>query len=48
MFFETPELDEPVEVPYLLSAAMGIAAALLVALLVYPPLLTNLADRSIF
>ena len=48
MFFETPELDEPVEVPYLLSAAMGIAAALLVALLVDPPLLTNLADRSIF
>lgn len=48
MFFETPELDEPVEVPYLLTAAMGLAAALLVALLVYPPLLTNLADRSIF
>ncbi|MGH2776648.1 MAG: NADH-quinone oxidoreductase subunit N [Actinomycetota bacterium] len=48
MFFETPELDEPVEVPYLLTAAMGLAAALLVALLVYPPLLTTLADGSIF
>ena len=48
MFFETPELDEPVEVPYLMTAAMGLAAALLVVLLVYPPLLTNLADRSVF
>ena len=48
MFFETPELDEQVEVPYLMTAAMGLAAALLVVLLVYPPLLTNLADRSVF
>jgi len=48
MFFETPEIDEPVEVPYLMSAAMGIAAAILVALLIYPSLLTDLADRSIF
>ena len=48
MFFETPELDDPVEVPYLLTAAMGIAVAALVALLVYPPLLTTLADNSIF
>ncbi|MGH2749928.1 MAG: NADH-quinone oxidoreductase subunit N [Actinomycetota bacterium] len=48
MFFDSPEVAEPVEVPYLLTAAMGAAAALLVALLVYPPLLTNLADRSVF
>ncbi|MDQ4058193.1 MAG: NADH-quinone oxidoreductase subunit N, partial [Actinomycetota bacterium] len=48
MFFDTPELEEPVEVPYLLTAAMGVAAAALVALLVYPPLLTELADNSIF
>ena len=48
MFFDTPELEEPVEVPYLLTAAMGVAVAALVALLVYPPLLTTLADNSIF
>jgi NADH-quinone oxidoreductase subunit N len=48
MFFDSPELEEPVEVPYLLTAAMGVAVAALVALLVYPPLLTNLADNSIF
>jgi NADH-quinone oxidoreductase subunit N len=48
MFFETPEIDEPVEVPYLMSAAMGLAAVVLVALLVYPSLLTDLADSSIF
>ena len=48
MFFDAPELEEPVEVPYLLTAAMGVAVAALVALLVYPPLLTELADNSIF
>ncbi|MGH2701900.1 MAG: NADH-quinone oxidoreductase subunit N [Actinomycetota bacterium] len=48
MFFDTPELEDPVEVPYLLTAAMGVAVAALVALLVYPPLLTTLADNSIF
>ncbi|MBA3290688.1 MAG: NADH-quinone oxidoreductase subunit N [Actinobacteria bacterium] len=48
MFFESPDVAERVEVPYLLTAAMGVAAAALVALLIYPPLLTNLADASIF
>jgi len=48
MFFETPEIDEPVEVPYLMTAAMGLAAAVLVGLLIYPSLLTDLADSSIF
>jgi NADH-quinone oxidoreductase subunit N len=48
MFFETPEIDEPVEVPYLMTAAMGLATAVLVGLLIYPALLIDLADRSIF
>jgi NADH-quinone oxidoreductase subunit N len=48
MFFETPEIDEPVEVPHLMTAAMGVAAAVLVGLLIYPSLLTDLADSSIF
>ena len=48
MFFETPEIDEPVEVPYLMTAAMGLATAVLVGLLIYPSLLTDLADSSIF
>jgi NADH-quinone oxidoreductase subunit N len=48
MFFESPEVAEPVEVPYLLQGAMGVAAAGLVAAFVYPPLITELADRSTF
>jgi NADH-quinone oxidoreductase subunit N len=48
MFFDSPETTEPVEVPYLITAAMGVSAAALVALLVYPPLLTNLADSAVF
>jgi len=48
MFFETPEIDEPVEVPYLMTAAMGLATVVLVGLLIYPALLIDLADRSIF
>jgi NADH-quinone oxidoreductase subunit N len=46
MFFEVPEADEPVEVPYLMRAAMGIAAAVLFAAFVYPPLITELAESS--
>jgi NADH-quinone oxidoreductase subunit N len=46
MFFDLPETEETVEVPYLLRAAMGVAAAALVAVFVYPPLITELADRS--
>ncbi len=47
MFFDAPELTDPVEVPYLLRAAMGIAAVALVAVTVYPPLITELADRAL-
>lgn len=46
MFFEAPDVSEPVEVPYLLRAAMGAAALALVAVFVYPPIITELAERS--
>jgi NADH-quinone oxidoreductase subunit N len=46
MFFEPPDVSEPVEVPYLLRAAMGTAALALVAAFVYPPIITELAERS--
>ncbi|HEU4481007.1 MAG TPA: NADH-quinone oxidoreductase subunit N, partial [Actinomycetota bacterium] len=36
MFFDEPEVEEEVEVPYLLRAAMGFAAAALVAIFAYP------------
>jgi NADH-quinone oxidoreductase subunit N len=47
MFFDAPEVAEPVEVPYLLRAAMGVAALLLLAAFAYPPLVTHLAARSL-
>lgn len=47
MFFDAPEVEEPVEVPYLMRAAMGLAALALVAAFVYPPLITALAERSV-
>lgn len=47
MFFDTAELTDPVEVPYLLRVSMGIAAAVLVAATVYPPLITELADKAL-
>ncbi len=47
MFFEAPEDDTHVEVPMLLRAAMGFTAVALLALFVYPPIITELADRSI-
>lgn len=46
MFFEPPELTEDVQVPVLLRVGMGVAALALVAAFVYPPLVTDLADRS--
>jgi NADH-quinone oxidoreductase subunit N len=46
MFFDPPEVSEPVEVPPLLRAAMGVAALALVAVFIYPPLITELAERS--
>jgi NADH-quinone oxidoreductase subunit N len=48
MFFEAPEIDEPVEVPNLLVTAMGAAAAALVVFTVALPVLTNLIERSVF
>jgi NADH-quinone oxidoreductase subunit N len=46
MFFDAPEVAEPVEVPYLMRAAMGAVALLLVAAFIYPPIITQLAERS--
>lgn len=48
MFFDPPavEMDAEVEVPYVIRAAMGIAAFALVATFVFPPLVTELAERS--
>ena len=47
MFFEAPEVPEPVQVPYLLNAAMGVVSLALLAAFVYPPIITALADRSV-
>jgi NADH-quinone oxidoreductase subunit N len=47
MFFDSPEDETEVEVPYLLRAAMGFAAIALLAVFIYPPLITAFADRSI-
>lgn len=47
MFFDPADDDAVIEVPPLLKAAMGFAAVALVALFVYPPLITDLADRSL-
>ena len=46
MYFDPADVEEPVEVPYLLTASMGIAAAALVAAFVYPPIVTHLAESS--
>lgn len=47
MFFEVPEIDEPVEVPPLLRVAMAVAAVALFVGFVYPPVLTELTNDSI-
>ena len=46
MFFDQPEDPAPVEVPYLLNVAMGAVALALVAVFVYPQIITGLADKS--
>jgi NADH-quinone oxidoreductase subunit N len=46
MFFDQPEDSAPVEVPYLLNFAMGAVALALVAVFVYPQLLTSLAEKA--
>jgi NADH-quinone oxidoreductase subunit N len=48
MFFDAPEVDEPVEVPSLLQVAMGVTALGLVAAFIYPRMITELAERSTF
>ena len=50
MFFKAPhqELSHPVEVPYLLKAAMGVAALLLVAAFILPRPIAELASESVF
>jgi NADH:ubiquinone oxidoreductase subunit 2 (subunit N) len=47
MFLDSPEAEEPVEVPYHLRATMGAVAIALVAVFIYPSLITSLADRSL-
>jgi NADH-quinone oxidoreductase subunit N len=47
MFLEPAERDEPVEVPYLMRAAMGFAAVALFAACVYPGLITGLAEGTL-
>jgi NADH-quinone oxidoreductase subunit N len=47
MFFDPPETDDVVEVPYLMQAAMGVAALALVAGFIYPQLITHLAANSV-
>lgn len=47
MFFEVPEVEEEVEVPFLLRAAMGAPALILVAIFVFPPIITEFADRAL-
>lgn len=47
MFFEAPEDHEVVEVPGILRAVMVAAVVALVAVFVYPSLITDLAGRSL-
>jgi len=47
MFMDPAEIDEPVEVPYLMRAAMGAAALALFVGCIYPTFLTNLTEQSI-
>jgi NADH-quinone oxidoreductase subunit N len=46
MFFEQPDSEEIVEVPYIMRVAMGVAAALLVAVFIYPAIIADLAELS--
>lgn len=48
MFFEAPEEPRPVEVPYLLKAAMGVATLLLLVAFVLPQPIAGLAADSVF
>ena len=48
MFFDSPEDTAAVEVPAVMRVAMGLAAAALVTIFVYPRLVTHLAENSVF
>ncbi|MDQ3954078.1 MAG: NADH-quinone oxidoreductase subunit N [Actinomycetota bacterium] len=48
MFLDAPEVEEPVEVPYLLRAAMTVASIALLAAFVYPKIITEIAADSLF
>ena len=48
MFFELPEEARPVEVPYLLKAAMGVATLLLLVAFVLPHPIAEMAANSVF
>jgi NADH-quinone oxidoreductase subunit N len=47
MFIDAPAIDEPVEVPHLLNAALVVPSLALLAAFVYPPLVSNLAERAL-
>ena len=47
MFLDAPEAEEPIEVPYLLRATMGVAALALLVVFIYPAFITSLADKSL-
>ena len=47
MFLDPPEAEDPIEVPYLLRATMGVAALALLAVFIYPAFITSLADKSL-
>jgi NADH-quinone oxidoreductase subunit N len=47
MFLDAPEAEDPIEVPYLLRATMGVAALALLAVFIYPSVITSLADKSL-
>jgi NADH-quinone oxidoreductase subunit N len=47
MFLDPAEVDEPVEVPYLMRATMGAVAVALFAACVYPGLITSLTEGTL-
>ncbi|MFN2587361.1 MAG: NADH-quinone oxidoreductase subunit N [Actinomycetota bacterium] len=48
MFFEAPSDETRVEVPYMLRAAMGVAALILLVAFVVPAVVAEMAERSVF
>src|SRR5919106_667712 len=48
MFFDAPEVTEPVEVPSLFRVALGVTTLALIVAFIYPPIITELAERTTF